>query len=610
VPRIIRVALLVQTGLLLAAPLAAQVKYGLFSSNLSGMLSSGYTAQFGNQGASNHNWSVGGTANLTGNYYKPSFVSYAGTLYVDQSRANSDFQSISDASGFSVSTNIFGGSRFPGSVSYSKGFNSDGNYGLPGVSNYVTHGDNDEFAVSWSLNLPKLPTLTAGLQLGNNQYSVYGTNNQGNSAFHSFNLRSTYLIDGFNSSAYYSQGGNHSLVPQIVSGQSGLEIRSDFNGFGFGVSHRLPLEGSISGNINRSSWNTTYQGTNSTGTIDTANMFASIHPTEKLNISGNLQYSDNLAGQLIQAVAGSGGVASGVNVDQTSNSLDMQSIANYIATRDLQTSIFVERRSQLFEGTDYGVDSYGGNATYTHRTREGTINASLTMSGNRSEQDGEDTLGLSASGNYSNEIDGWHVNAAFGYAQNMQTLLVTYLNSSYNFSGNARRRFGKFSMSAGAGGNRTALTDQPGTSSSSQSYNASVGYSSWISANGSYSESSGLALATGAGLVPVPVPSPILPSNLVTLYGGRSYSWGVSSAPAKGLTFSTSFSRADSSTSSSSISSSNQTEEYNSLLQYRVRKLGFVSGYARLQQSFSQSSTAPAEISTFYFGVSRWFNFF
>src|SRR5208283_302727 len=171
-------------------------------------------------------------------------------------------------------------------------------------------------------------------------------------------------------------------------------------------------------------------------------------------------------------------------------------------------------------------------------------------------------------------------------------------------------RFGKLSVSAGGGGSRTALSDQPGTSSSSQSYNASMGYGSLINANGSYSKSNGLALATGAGLVSVPVPVPVLPSSLVTLYGGTSYSVGLSSAPVKGLTISSSFARSDSSTTFSGTASSNRYEEYNSLIQYRIRKMGFISGYSRLQQGFSQSTTAPEVLSTYYFGVSRWFNFF
>ena len=65
-------------------------------------------------------------------------------------------------------------------------------------------------------------------------------------------------------------------------------------------------------------------------------------------------------------------------------------------------------------------------------------------------------------------ILGWRVNESFSYAQNVQTLLVTYMNSYYNYSGNISRNWGMFNISAGGGGARTALTDQAGTSNSSE----------------------------------------------------------------------------------------------------------------------------------------------
>ena len=131
---------------------------------------------------------------------------------------------------------------------------------------------------------------------------------------------------------------------------------------------------------------------------------------------------------------------------------------------------------------------------------------------------------------------------SFGYAQNAQTLLVTYTNSFYNYSGNLRRNWGRFNMSMGAGGARTALTQQAGTANSSQSYNGSAGFGQYITASGSYSKADGQALATGAGLVGVPVPSPILPSDLVSLFGGTSYSAALSSSPVKKLLLSVTYS--------------------------------------------------------------------
>jgi len=605
-----RVTWLIQAGLLLAWPVAAQVRTGDVSSSLNGTVALGYTADYGNMTPSEHGWTLGGAANYSGSFYTPSFLSFDVGLYLNQSRANSNYQSISDASGVNATANIFSGSRFPGSVSYSKAFNKEGNYAVPGLSNYVTHGNSDAFGVSWSENLPNEPSLSAGFQFGSSKYSVYGTNDQGKNRFRSVNLHSGYDFADFDMGAYYSAGDGHSLIPQIVAGSAETETESGSTAYGFNVSHRLPMQGSISGNINRSTWDSNYLGFNTSGSIDIFNTVASVHPTEKLSLSASVDYSDNLSGQLIESVIATGGVVSGLNSNTTSNSLDLQGIASYAALPNLQTSAYVERRTQSFEGEDYGDTSYGGSAAYSHALFDGNFNAALNVTANNSDQSGEDTLGFSTTENYSNVIRGWHVNGSFGYAQNVQTLLITYMNSFYNFSGNVARRWGQFSVSAGANTSRTALTQQAGTTSSGEGYNASFGYGTWITATGSYSKSSGQALATGAGLVPVPIPSPTLPSDLVSLYGGTGYSFGLSSIPVTHLVMSASYSRSNSNTSIGSVASTNQDNEFNALIQYQVRKLNFTSGFSRLDQGFSQSGTQPEILSSFYIGVSRWFNFF
>ena len=110
--------------------------------------------------------------------------------------------------------------------------------------------------------------------------------------------------------------------------------------------------------------------------------------------------------------------------------------------------------------------------------------------------------------------------------------------------------------------------------------------------------------------MPITVPSPILNSGLVSLYGGTSYSMALASSPIKGLTMSASYGKANSNTSLGGVSSLNASNEFNSQVQYQARKLWFQSGYSRLEQSFSGSGTAPEVVSSLYFGVSRWFNFF
>ena len=595
---------------LLTIPVSAQIRFGETSTSATGTVSSGYNATYGNMTPSSHGWTLGGAGTFSGSFHSPNFLSYDFSPYLNQSRANSNFQSISNSSGLNFSTNIFNGSHFPGSISYSKAYNSEGNYAVPGLANYVTHGNSDTFAINWSALLPNLPSLSAGFERGKSKYSVYGTGDNGKNSFHSLSLHSAYTIDEFNLSAYYTRGGSQATIPQVISSQLVTRTNSSSDSLGGNVSHRLPFNGSFSAGVNRSSWSSRYLDFKSIGTIDIVNLQAGIHPTNKISFTANASYSDNLSGQLYQSVIAAGGVIPGLNSNQKSNSIDLAAVATYSPGPNLQATASVERRTQDFLGQTYGVTSYSQSASYTHSLLKGVLNAAGSITENASDNTGMDTMGFSTSENYSNLIFGWHVTGSFGYAQNVQTLLVTYMNSFYNYSGNVRRHWKKFNMSVGGGGARTALTQQAGTSNSSESYNGSAGYSSVIIASASYSKSDGQALATGAGLVGLPIPSPVLPSDLVSLFGGKSLSFGLSSVPAKKLILSATYGKSDSNTFSNGIASQNRNNQYNALIQYQVRKLNFVSGYARLEQGFSSAGTRPEVISSYYMGISRWFHFF
>ncbi|HLY41102.1 MAG TPA: hypothetical protein VKR52_07795 [Terracidiphilus sp.] len=598
-------------GLLIFAwPVAAQVQLGEAKASANGTISTGYTADYGNMSASSHDWTLGGTAALSGSYYSPNFLSYNASVYLNQSRSNSDFQSISNTSGVNLTTNIFSGSKFPGSVSYSTAYDSEGNYAVPGLANYVTHGNSRTLGINWSELLPDKPSFSAAFQLGNSDYSVYGTNDEGNNSFHSLNLHSGYQIDGFNMGGYFTSGGSHALIPPVIEGEPGTGVNSDTRAYGLNVQHRLPLQGSAAASWTRSHWGSVYSGTNSTGTIDTFNGLAAVHPSQKLALSVNATYSDNLAGQLIESVVSAGGEVAGFNADQSSTSMDVMGTAGYAPGANLQTDAFVERRTQYFLGQNYGVNSYGVGATYAHGLLNGTFNSAFTFTANTSDNTGEDTLGFSTNDNYSAVWYGWHVMGSFGYAQNAQTLLVTYMNSVFNYSGNVRRNWGRFHLGLGASSARTGLTQQAGDENSSQGYNATLGYGPMFTATGTYSKSNGQAIATGSGLVTVTVPPPTLPSGLVTLFGGNSYSFGISSAPVKHLIMSASYSKSNSNMTGNSLTSTNNNTQFNSIAQYQFRKLNYISGYSRLEQGFSTSGSQPQIISSFYMGISRWFNFF
>jgi hypothetical protein len=598
--------------LLLMLPAAGQVTVGEnLSMNLNGTVSAGYTGDYGNLIPSDHSLALGGTGTLSGFYYNPNFLSFTVSPYLNQARDNSAYQSISNASGVNFDSSIFGGSHFPGSISYAKAYNSEGNFAVPGLANYTTHGNSDTFGVSWAEILPGMPSLSANFQMGSNQYSIYGSNDSGSTDSHGFGIRSGYTLKGFNLSAYYQDGSAHSEIPQVLQNSSPAETAtSSDSGYGFAVGHALPFHGAFSATYNSSDVNSDYAGYSYNGTIDTYTAVASFQPTNKLHASVSTDYSDNLTGVLYQSIAAAGGVVQQPDLGQGSHTLDLLGNASYAILPNLQALAIAEHREQYFLGQNYGANSYGGGFTYGRTLFGGNLNSALTATDNTISNSNLNTLGLNGTINYNRRIDNWVVGGSFSYAQNVQTLLVTYMASFYSYSGNVRRRFGRFSWSAGASVSKTGLTEQPGTANSSDSYNTAISYSRWISVTGTYSKSSGNAIETGAGLIPAPIPSPVVSSNDLILYGGESYGFGLSSNPMRRLTLAASFAKANSNTNLGGIGSWNNTEQINTLFQYQFRKMYVTGGYSRLLQGFSASGTPPENISAFYFGVSRWFNFF
>jgi hypothetical protein len=150
----------------------------------------------------------------------------------------------------------------------------------------------------------------------------------------------------------------------------------------------------------------------------------------------------------------------------------------------------------------------------------------------------------------------------------------------------------------------------PGSSNTSEGINTSIFYSHWLTANGNYSKSNGTALQGGLGLIQNPVPQPIVPGDDLILFGGKSYSFGLSSSPMRRLTFGGSYSKSISNSNLEGTLSSNDTKMINALFNYQFRKMYLTGGYSNLVQGFSASGVPPENVSSFYIGVTRWFNFF
>lgn len=621
-------------GILLAAlPLAAQVTIGdNLSLGLNGTISANYAGSYGNEIDSSHGLGFGGTAALSGFYYNPNFISFNVDPYYNQSRSNSNFGSVTDASGVTLSSAIFSGSHFPGSVNYTKAYNSTGNYGVPGITGLNTNGDSQSFGVNWSALLPGLPTLNTGYQQGSDNYSIYGTDQNGNSNFRNFYVGSNYSIAGFNMGASFADGSSQALIPGVLVDGNETTANSDSKSFTASVGHTLPWHGSFSTSFNRTDLNSDYLGYNFNGNIDRIAASAGVQPTQKLSFSLGADYTDNLSGSLYQAIiptpsgqggqsfsgSGSGttsgasgsGVAGfdGTQLNVSSHAWDFLLNGGYAFTTNFQATGEVERREQTYLDLNYGSTVFGGGVSYTRAIMGGYMGANVNVFDSTIDGQSSNQLGFNTNVNYNRQIGAWQVGGYFNYAQNVQTLLVTYNQSFYNFSGSLARRFGRLYWNATASAGRTGLSAVPGSSSGSESFGTSLG-SNRLNLSANYNKTNGNALAGGNGLVPTPLP-PIIPPSLLLLYGGQSYGVTLTASPTRHLQASLSYVNARSDINNQGLASWNRLEEKNAYLNYQFRQVGIQGGYTQFTQGFSASGRPPASLSSFSIGIYRWFNFF
>ncbi len=603
---------LVIVAILMLAPSAiasAQVTEGDASFNLSGSASTGYSGSFGNIGPSSHGIGFGGNGDLSGFYFSPQFLSFNIVPFYDQSRNNSSYQSITDSTGVTLGTNIFGGSKYPGYVNYSYVYNNESNYLLPGVANYRTNGNSRTFGIGWSANPTDTLSFSAGYQNGNNDSSVYGTNNDVVSHFHSMFAASRYRFDGFQlAGGIHYSSGNYTF-PQILAGQTSQASRVDSTTYNFNLSRGLKRYDTstwLSYSRNTTSYNAL--GTSDSQTNDVVSGGISLKPTKKLNTSFGVDYDDNLAGTFYQAENSVGGIAPLGLPPMKSHSWGVYGQAQYELIEQFYLTTDVVHRQEVFLGSAMSSTGFSGGAGYGHALFGGRFTGQTTVTRSDLGNNNGSRLGLLSNAIYSRSIGAWNVSGSLAYSRSAETFLIGYTTSGYSYSTSVSRQFGKVNWNGTASGSKSAFSHSDGTTSFTQSYSTGLSYH-WLGISGGYSRSSGEGLYTNQGIATVPtvLPPTVLPSPV--FYSGRTYSVALGGT-FRGLIFNGSFSATRSDTESKQLFSNNKTDEANAYLQYHFRKVFFTAGYSRLLQGFSASTLAPAVVSTYYFGISRWFKVF
>ncbi len=596
------------TALLMAQIAAAQISAGENTKlNAGALFTFGYAGAYGDEIPSNHGLNFGVDGKLSGYYYNPNFLSFTATPYYNQSRSDSSYQSITGASGFNGTANLFTGSKFPGSVSYHYDTNSTGTFGLAGQPNFTTYGSGQGFGINWSALLPDLPTLTVGYSQGSGNSTIYGTNQEANSSTRLFNVHSNYQISGFRLSGYFDHNSLNSKFPEFLAGQQEAVQESSGHDFGFGAQHALPIHGTFYANYNRSTATSDYlsnQGQNastSTYTDSTETAGASFHPTQKLSVNFTQNYTDNLTGYLTQNLGGEGGIPPTLNLGSGSYSSTVGGAVNYQFTNFLSAQAQATYYNQHYFGKSYSGEYLSGTVSYGKRLFDTfTFSGSVIESSNGQ---GNNALGFVGNVNFFRRFGRWQTSGQFSYAQNVQTLLITYTTSYYNYSANLHRRLpGGMQWTAAFNGTHSGLTNLQGTNSHSEGYSSSLSIRRFA-VNGLFVRSNGISVLGAGGPIP-PVPD----QNNLIFFGGSSYGGGVSVTPLRRLVFSGSFSRSISNTIASTTSH-NSTEIFNAQMQYHLRRIGLQAGYTRFTQGISAIG-APANNTSYFVGMTRWFDFF
>jgi hypothetical protein len=589
--------------------LRAQVQVGSETQlNLDGSISAGYSGSMTNEGPDSHGLLFGGIGNISGSYHSPQFLAFDVAPYFNQSRDNSGYQSITNSSGLNASANIFGGSQFPGYINFTKSYNSQSNYSVPGLANYSSNGNTDSFGVGWSAHFKDLPSLTFGYQQGSSDFSLYGTQQDSFNNFHSLFGITTYTVDGFHLSGGIRHSSGDSLFPVIVAGETPEQSSSDSATYTFNMSRSIAWEGSTWFNYTRNSTSYDSLGMSSSQTSDLLTGGVAVRPTAKLNAQVSIDYNDNLAGTILQEVNSTGALTPVSIASTPSHSWGLVGSAQYSLLPGLYAAGTISYRQQLFLGETFDSTAYGVSVNYGHNLWGGQLTAAVTITHNTYANNNGSTLGLLTDVIYVRRFGAWGVNGSIGYSQNVQSILIAYTTSGYSYSLSANRRIGRLMWTGGANGSKSVLTQTQGPNYYTQGY--STGLSGrWLGAGLGYSKSSGNGLITATGIIVTPpgVPPPLLTT---VLYGGTSYSASIGSTPMRGLTINGTYVNSRSNTENGVLSSSNKTEQAYAYLTYRFRKVYFNAGYSRLLQGFSATGLTPTTVSTYYFGVSRWFKVF
>lgn len=570
--------------------------------NLNGNLGVGYNGAFGNADLqSNHAQGFTGSGELTGYYFHPNFVSFQFRPYYDRNQANSESQTVTRGTGFGGMVNLFGGSHFPGSISYGRDFSSNSDFRLSGIPTISADSSGQSLGITWSALVPDLPTVTANYSIGSNSASLLGSSRSETSS-RNFTLSSGYGIAGFDFRGNYSHLNNSFTTPDFLTS---VPISSDGSGtsYGLSVQHRLPLAGSMSMGWSHSSFDTGNGSDWSSNSYTAATSFA---PWRRLSLYQNATYTTDLTAALSESLVN--GIASNLRSDNDSHGVYYGAGATLLVCRGLSLNGHFNHRAQWFGGRRFEDSQYGGNANFNFASRLfGLLYFGVGLVDTAS-RNGNDGAGLNANVGMNKKFNGWDTAADFSYSHNVQTLVSVINTSFYSYGVSTRRKIGDLKWYGAFRGSRSGFVAQEGNGNNAESFSSGISWNRY-SVSGIYSQSDGTAVLTTSGDL-TPTPGGSLLTDDFLLFNAHSIGVNATSRVFSKMLVTAGFSKFSSNTLKGEAGSFNSGKRYNVRTEYRLRKFSIIGGFNRSMQDVSTVPGGPRLVNSYYMSLSRWFNVF
>jgi len=601
--------LVLTTILTLAVAASAQVTVGdNIQMGLAGDASVGWTGQYDGQDTSS--LAFGFNGNLTGSYYNPKFLNWRINPYYNQSRFNSNFNSISAAKGLNSTVGLFTGSNTPIEFNFQKAYDAQSQLNFPGTTGtYETRGSSTSFDVNAGIYYEDYPTLNVAFGKSVSSFDVLGSDTTGSGDSRFFTTSSSYTLAGFDLGGRFNLSRIGNTLPS-ASGFNGEKVNAYQRGFTLSGNRKLLDWMRWGTSYSRNHVDTDYVLNPTDSNFSVVNSDLTMTPTSKLSVNVFTNYSSNVNAQIISGIVSgtsTGGAPTLQTRDVLSNYLDYGANAGYSFTHRLTATARIDRRQQDYSQSNATItsDVFSSGLSYSKGFLGGNIGAHYGFSWFDTNAGNAGATGHSASLSYTRDILGFNAGVGGQYSHNVATALVGYSQDGY--SGNvslAHPLWRGWNVGLGGTYGKNRINGLNEGKSSVQSFNATLS-APRFSVSGSYTKNYGdsLPFGTGSGSVP-----PIIPGLI--FYQGDS--WGIAGGlnPTRRLHITATYSHTQYHTDNLAAITNSLSNQFQTRAEYRWRQMTFNGGYARISQGIGATFNNPDTLKVIYFGVSRHFDVF